>query len=58
MIYRALTTTEDARFRSWARANYEPGSPVVGVWHPVVQEECARINRERATFIAEPAADA
>ena len=57
MIFRALTPAEEERFRSWARNTYEPGSPILGVWHPVVQEECALINRERALFVVEPAAD-
>ena len=58
MIFRALTPAEEARFRSWARSNYDPGSPILGIWHPVVQEECARINRDRALFVVEPPADA
>lgn len=53
MIFRVLTPAEEAGFRRWARDNYQPGSPILGVWHPVVQEECTRINRERAILVAE-----
>jgi hypothetical protein len=49
MIYRALSTDEEATFRGWARDNYEPSD---NIWHPVVQKECARINREHADFVA------
>jgi hypothetical protein len=58
MFFRALTLAEDAQFRSWARDNYEPGAEIKGIWHPVVQDECVRINRERARFVVEPVADA
>jgi len=58
MIFRALTPAEEARFRSWARDNYGLGSPILGVWHPVVQEECVKMNGEKATFVEEAATEA
>ena len=33
-------------FREWARENYDPGSEVSGVWHPVVRDECRKMNEE------------
>lgn len=45
-LFRKLDATEEAQFRQWARDNYKPGSKINGVWHPVVQEECTRMNRE------------
>jgi len=33
-------------FKQWARDNYKPGEEISGVWHPVVQKECAKINEE------------
>lgn len=57
MFYRALTTAEEKKFRTWARDTYEPGSEILGCWHPVVQEECVTINRERSVFVADAAVD-
>jgi alpha-ketoglutarate-dependent taurine dioxygenase len=56
MMFRQLSPAEEARFRAWSRNNYEPGSPILGIWHPVIQEECTLINRERALFVPEPLA--
>jgi hypothetical protein len=57
MFFRELTPTEETKFRSWARDNYTPGTEISGIWHPVVQDECVRINEQRAVFVAD-AADA
>jgi hypothetical protein len=43
-LFKDLTETEEAEFRAWARANYTPYSDISGVWHPVVQDECRKIN--------------
>ena len=53
MFYRALTTAEETKFREWARDNYEPGSEIKGSWHPVVQEACVALNRQRSVFVAD-----
>ena len=45
-IHRVLSESEAAWFRKWGLANYKPYSPRDGHWHPVVQEECVRINQE------------
>ena len=45
-MFRTLTTEEEQAFRAWARANYEPLDEIRGVWHPVVQAECVKINAE------------
>lgn len=50
MFFRQLNSEEEETFRQWARDNYQPGEPIKGIWHPVVQEECTKINRERAVF--------
>jgi hypothetical protein len=57
MMFRALTAKEEANFRKWARTNYKPGTEISGVWHPVVQDECVRINRQGALFVADSATD-
>jgi hypothetical protein len=46
MQFRRLRPKEELQFRVWARGNYEPGSAINPLWHPVVQDECQRINRE------------
>jgi alpha-ketoglutarate-dependent taurine dioxygenase len=44
-LFRTLGQTEEEAFRLWARENYQPLHPINGIWHPVVQDECVRINR-------------
>ena len=43
-----LTEAEREAFRLWARVHYEPLTDIKGVWHPIVQTECVKINREYA----------
>lgn len=45
-MFRKLDPEEEAGFRAWARENFVPFSEVSSVWHPVVQEECAKMNIE------------
>ena len=42
-LHRPLTENEKPEFRQWARDNWKAGDKVKSVWHPVVQEECAKI---------------
>ena len=39
-----LTPKEEEGYRKWAQDNYKPLSPIKGIWHPTVQNECAIIN--------------
>ncbi len=39
-------TEEEVEFRKWARDNYTPFSEIKGIWHPIVQDECVKINKE------------
>lgn len=43
-MFRTLGQTEEEAFRLWARDNYQPLQPISGIWHPIVQDECAKIN--------------
>lgn len=43
-IFKKLDEDEVKVFQAWAEDNYKPYSPIDGMWHPVVQAECARIN--------------
>ncbi len=49
-LFRELSDEESESFRSWARENYLPYSPIDGTWHPIIQAECARINGETEIF--------
>lgn len=44
MLFRKLSSEEEQSFRSWAHENYVPFEPIQGIWHPVIQDECAKIN--------------
>jgi hypothetical protein len=46
-MFRELNEQETLEFQQWADDNYQPGTPINPVWHPVVQYRCAEIN-ERA----------
>lgn len=41
-----LSDEEKETFRTWARNNYKVFSPINGVWHPITQEECVKMNAE------------
>ena len=45
-MFRELDATEEQEFRAWARANYKPLSPINGVWHTAIQDECRKMNGE------------
>lgn len=45
-MFKELTQGQTAEFKDWARQNYKPLTEIKGVWHPVIQAECARINDE------------
>ena len=45
-LFSQLTPEQQEAFRLWARENYTAFEPINGVWHPVVQDECTRINAE------------
>lgn len=43
-----LTAEDKAFYRAWARQSYEPNGAINESWHPVVRQECERIDREAA----------
>lgn len=45
-LFKTLTEEEKPAYRQWARENYKPFDPIKGIWHPVVQEECVKMNEE------------
>lgn len=53
-LFKDLNENQEAEFRQWARDNYTPFTPIEGIWHPAIQDECAKINSAQQ-FIAETA---
>lgn len=45
-LFRKLTPKEEKTFRAWARANYKPFTNIREIFHPVVQDECRKMNEE------------
>ena len=45
-MFRKLDKDEEQEFRQWARDNYTRFDPIKGIWHPVIQTECAKMNEE------------
>ena len=45
-MFKELTQEQTAEFKEWARQNYIPLTEIKGIWHPVIQAECALINDE------------
>jgi hypothetical protein len=43
-MFKNLSPQEVAEYKEWARDNYEPLTDIKGIWHPVIQHECAKIN--------------
>jgi hypothetical protein len=52
-LFRVLTGAEEHEFREWARETHKPGSIVNPLWHPVVRDECFKIDSEWALECAE-----
>jgi len=45
-MFRELSKEEEQEFRQWAMENYKPFEHISEVWHPIVQNECVKINKE------------
>lgn len=43
-LFKDLSTEEESEFRQWARDNYICFSDIKRIWHPVVQDECQKMN--------------
>ena len=52
-MFKQLTKQEEREYRKWAIENYEPFSEINGTWHPVVQDECRKLNQEIGGFHSE-----
>ena len=45
-FFKELSPEEETQFRGWARRKYNLGAEIKNVWHPVVRDECERMNLE------------
>jgi hypothetical protein len=45
-MFRPLSDAQELEFRQWARVNYTRFDQIGELWHPVIQEECAKMNIE------------
>ena len=45
-MFKRLSIQEEEEFRQWAHANYIFGTSIPGHHHPIVQEECVKMNRK------------
>jgi hypothetical protein len=48
-----LSPEQEKDFRNWARENYKPGEEVCSAWHPVVVDECKKMNEESENVTTE-----
>ena len=53
-LFRNLDDDEASGYRLWARENYRVHTEIKGIWHPVVQAECVRMNCEHNGFAWDP----
>lgn len=52
-IWRDLNDAEEMEFRQWARDNYKKGEAVNETWHPIVKDECHKINYPASKLLKE-----
>jgi hypothetical protein len=50
MFFKQLDSEEERSFRQWARDNYKPFTKIDGIWHPVSQDECVKMNVENSSL--------
>jgi len=48
-MFRDLSDKEELEFRNWAQLNYKKGENISSIWHPVVVDECNKINNASDT---------
>jgi len=46
LLFRDLNPEEEKEFRAWARDHHHPGDVINQCWHPVVRDECQKIDKE------------
>lgn len=51
MIFKKLNSKEELDYRLFARKNYDEFHSIPGHWHPIIQDECLKMNLENSKFI-------
>ena len=51
MIFKKLNSKEEIEYRLFARNNYYLFTTIPGTWHPIIQEECLKMNLEKSKFV-------
>ena len=47
MMFQSIQDEKEIQeYRKWARDNYKPLSDIKGIWHPIIQDECMKMNEE------------
>jgi hypothetical protein len=46
-----LSAEDEIKFRNWAREEYRANTPIKETWHPIVRDECKKINGEAKEVI-------
>lgn len=50
-LFRDLSHEEVIEFCKWAQDHYTPGTPINPLYHPVIVQECRRINEQACVKI-------
>ena len=45
-VFKVLSVDEETSYCLWARRNHQPGGEINLVWHPMVRNECRKIDTE------------
>jgi hypothetical protein len=45
-MFRQLDDEEEQEFRQWARQNWTPDQEIDEIWHPVIRDECRKMQEE------------
>lgn len=45
-LFKSLDDEQEKVFRQWARDNFKPDDKIDSAWHPVIRDECLKIQDE------------
>lgn len=50
-LFKDLSKEEQKEYRQWARDNWKPGNDIKTIWHPIIVDECNKMNLEKTVEI-------
>lgn len=56
-VFDKLSPEREKIFRQWARDNYIPHSVISEAWHPVVRDECQKMNDDNDPTQCQPGSE-